>query len=410
MTHLDPMPQEAMNSSDMPLAGMRVLDLTQAYLGPYATFLMAKAGAEVIKVEPPGGEITRLRSAVNPGATLPFALINTNKRSMTLNLKSEQGRALFLKLVREADVVIENFAPGVMDRLGVGWEVLRAINPRLVYASGTGFGLSGEGRDRQAMDVCIQAVSGVMSITGAPDGPPMKAGPALADFHSGIHLYAATVTALLRRARTGEGGLVEVAMQETMVPALASSLGVLHETGEPPPATGNRHGGLALCPYSVFPARDGWVAIAAVTDGHWQALARAMDRPELAQDERFRHTAERCKRMEEVDGLVGEWTSALGKYEIAERLALARVPVAPVRNLKEVMEDPQMLARGMLERLEDPLLGTITVPSTPLRLHGVPLPATVRRPDVGEHTEQVLREVLGLGAAAVTDLRTAGAL
>lgn len=396
------------NTSEMPLAGIRVLDLTQAYLGPYATFLMAKAGAEVIKVEPPGGEITRLRSAVNPGATLPFALLNTNKRSMTLNLKSEQGKALFLQLAQEADVVIENFAPGVMDKLGVGWEVLHALNPRLVYASGTGFGLSGEGRDRQAMDVCIQAFSGVMSITGTPDGPPMKAGPAFADFLSGIHLYAATVTALLRRARTGQGGLAEVAMQETMVPALASSLGVLHETGAPPPATGNRHNGLALAPYSVYPARDGWVAIAVVTDGHWQSLARAISRPELALDERFSRTAERCKRMDEVDALVQAWTSSMGKYEIAERLANARVPVAPVRNLKEVMEDPQMLERGMLERIEDPLLGTITVPSTPLRVHGAPLPATVRRPDVGEHTEQVLQEVLGLDAAAVADMRALG--
>jgi len=384
----------------MPMSGLVVLDLTQAYLGPYATFLMAKAGADVIKIEPPGGEITRLRGAVNPGATLPFSILNTNKRSVVLNLKSAEGTAAFLAFAEKADVVVENFAPGVMDRLGVGWHELRKVNRKLIYASGTGFGLTGENINRQAMDVCIQAYSGIMSITGEAEGPPLKAGPAIADFHSGVHLYAATVTALLHRARTGEGSLVEIAMQEAMVPALASSLGLLHQTGMPPRPTGNRHNGLALCPYSVYPASNGWVAIASVTEAHWRSLAKVMGQPELAQDPAFATVAARCHRMEEVDAIVAQWTSARTKDEVVRLLTLNRVPAAPVRDLEEVMSDADMHARGMLETIEDPVLGSITVPSSPLRIHGVSRPTTTRRPEIGEHTDAVWEQLLGRKAPA----------
>ncbi|MEP6870188.1 MAG: CoA transferase, partial [Novosphingobium sp.] len=218
----------------MPLAGIRVIDLGQVYQGPYASFLMAKAGAEVIKVEPPGGEPGRLRAEVSGGAMLPFEMLNANKRSITINLKNARGRELLVELVRSADVLLENFSPGVMDRLGVGWETLHAVNPRLIYGSGTGFGLSGPDRGNLAMDITIQAASGVMSVTGMPDGPPVRAGPAIADFLGGIHLYAAVLTALVERGRTGIGRLVEVAMQEAVFPTLASSLGMAYETGEEP--------------------------------------------------------------------------------------------------------------------------------------------------------------------------------
>ena len=191
--------------ANMPLAGVTVIDFGQIYQGPYATLLMAKAGARVIKVEPPHGEPGRLRAQVGKGATLPLAMLNSNKSAITLNLKSERGRELLKEMVKKADVVLENFAPGVMDKLGVGYSVLREINPLLIYASGTGFGLSGPDKDSLAMDLTVQAASGVMSITGFPDGPPVKAGPAFIDFLSGIHLYAAVVTALFDRAMSGRG-------------------------------------------------------------------------------------------------------------------------------------------------------------------------------------------------------------
>src|SRR5438477_5497821 len=201
--------------ANRPLAGITVLDFGQVYQGPYATLLMAKAGADVIKIEPPQGEPLRRRAPPGKSTTFPIAMLNSNKRAITLNLKHERGgRALLFRMVERGDVLLENFAPGVMDRLGVGWEVLHGINPRLVYASGSGYGLTGPDRDNLAMDLTIQAVSGLIAATGFPDGPPVKAGPAGVDFISGIHLYAATLTALFERERTGRGRLVEVAMQE----------------------------------------------------------------------------------------------------------------------------------------------------------------------------------------------------
>ncbi|HUN52198.1 MAG TPA: CoA transferase, partial [Candidatus Sulfotelmatobacter sp.] len=188
-----------------PLAGITVIDFGQIYQGPYATLLMAKAGANVIKVEPVTGEPARQRAAVGKGASLPMAMLNSNKRAITLNLKSSRGRELLKAMARRADVLLENFAPGVMDKLGVGWPVLHEINPRLIYASGSGYGLSGPDRDSLAMDLTVQAVSGIMSVTGFPDGPPVKAGPTLVDFMGGIHLYAGILTALYDRDRSGVG-------------------------------------------------------------------------------------------------------------------------------------------------------------------------------------------------------------
>lgn len=400
----------ANNVSDMPLGGIRVLDLSQAYLGPYATWLMAKAGADVIKIESRPGDLARLRSSVNMEAMLPFSMLNTNKRSMMLNLKIPSAKTVLLELAKHCDVLVENFAPGVLDRLGVGWNVLRELNPKLIYASGSGFGLSGPDRDRLAMDICVQAGSGAMSITGSPDGPPMKCGPAIADFLAGVHLYGGIVTALLQRASTGKGRLVEVAMQEAMYPALASSLAIMQETGEAPRGTGNRHGGLALCPYSVYPTADGWAAIACVLNDHWIRLTEAMGATPLAADERFKTVAQRCLRMQEVDDLVAAWTIHKTKLELVDLLTSFKVPVSAVRDLKEVMHDPHMHARGMLEWIDDPDLGRIVVPSTPLRIHETSLPKTVRRPDLGEDTDQILIDILGMSPEAILNLRHVDAI
>ena len=234
---------------------MTVLDFGQIFQGPYASFLMAKAGAFVIKIEPPRGEPGRRRDEPGKSATLPFAMLNQNKHAITLNLKHERGRELLFRMARRADVLLENFSPGTMDELGVGWSRLHEINPRLIYASGTGFGLSGPDRDNLAMDMTIQAASGIMSVTGFPDGPPVKAGPTLVDFMGGIHLYAGIVTALYDRDRSGEGRLVEVAMQETVWPTLAASYDYYYRTGEIPPRTGNRQSGLNSAPCNVFPTR-----------------------------------------------------------------------------------------------------------------------------------------------------------
>ena len=282
-----------MNKVGQNLAGLRVLDLSQVYLGPYATFLMAKAGAEVIKIEPLHGEPARRRGELGSSATLPFCMLNANKKNVTLNLKEQAGRELLIEMVKRAGVLVETFAPGVMDKLGVGWSVLHETNPRLIYGSGTGFGLSGPDRDTLAMDLTVQAMSGVMSVTGEPDGPPMKAGPAFVDFISGIHLYGGIVTALFERERTGRGRLVEIAMEEAGVHTLASNLGLMHQNQAVPPRTGNRHGGLSLSSYNVYPCRDGHVAIICMGEHHWQALCRSFGHDDILTDPRFATNARR---------------------------------------------------------------------------------------------------------------------
>jgi CoA:oxalate CoA-transferase len=394
-----------------PLAGITVLDFGQIFQGPYATMLMAKAGADVIKIEPPGGEPLRRRVlASGRDTTLPMAMLNANKRAVTLNLKSDIGKNLLKQMVAKADVLLENFSPGTLDALGVGYDVLKEVNPRLVYATGTGFGISGPDRDNLAMDFTIQAASGIMSVTGDPDGPPMKAGPTLVDFMGGIHLYAAVMTALLQRVTTGLGQLVEVAMQETVYPTLASSYDYHVRTGKVPPRAGNRQAGLSSAPYNAFQTNDGWVAIHVVTEGHWQNLLRAMGRPDLLDDPRFNTNAARTENMAATEALVTAWTIGLSKAEVVSVSKRYKIPVAAVRNAVEVMNDPHMHERGMLQRIDHPSLGSIIVPNSPLRLHGSDRVAPQPSPSLGQHNLEVYGGWLGLETAAIEKLQRAGAI
>ncbi len=396
--------------TDLPLAGLAVLDFGQIFQGPYCTLLLAKAGADVIKIEPPGGEPLRRRAEPGKSQIFSFAMLNSNKRAITLNLKTPRGRELLGEMVRRADVLLENFSPGTMDGLGVGYDVLSAINPRLVYASGSGFGLSGPDRDNLAMDLTIQAASGIMSVTGAPDGPPMKAGPTLVDMMGGIHLYAGIMTALYQRAATGRGRLVEVAMQEAVYPALASPMEHYVRTGSVAPRAGNRQAAMTTAPYNVYPAADGWVAIHVVTEAHWRNLLTAMGREELAEDPRFATNAARAANMDAVDALVADWTRTLGKHAVFAATKRHRIPSAPVRDVAEVMDDPHMHARGFLERVEHPEFGPVVLQGSPLRLHGTGRVATVPSPSVGQHNAEVYQRWLGLSAAEVAGLRAEGVI
>jgi CoA:oxalate CoA-transferase len=401
----------AEQEQNRPLAGITVIDLGQIYQGPYATLLMAKAGANVIKIEPPRGEPARLRAGVGKAATLPFAMLNSNKRGITLNLKSAPGRELLVEMVKRADVLLENFAPGVMDKLGVGWSVLHALNARLVYASGTGFGLSGPDRDSLAMDVTVQAASGIMSVTGFPDGEPVKAGPAIVDFLSGTHLYGAVVTALFERCRTGKGRLVEVAMQETVYPSLASNLGLYYLTeGKVPPRVGNRHGGLSIAPYNVYRTTDGYVAIISVVEEHWPKLLVAMGREDLKDDPRFATNAKRVENLAATDAVVEAWTSQRTRDEVFAATKRHRIPSAPVRTLPEVVNDRGMHERGMLEWIDHPDLGRIVVPTTPLRVHGADKVETTPSPRLGQHNAEIYGDWLGLPATEIAALKAEGVI
>ena len=394
-----------------PLDGITVIDLTQIYQGPYATFLMAKAGANVIKIEPINGEPSRIRAKVSGSASLPMAMLNTNKRGVTLNLKTSGGRQLFKEMIKRADIVIENFAPGVMDRLGVGWSVLHEINPRLIYGTGTGYGLSGPDRDNLAMDVTIQASSGMMSVTGMPDGPPMRAGASIVDFLSGVHLYAGIMTALYERTQTGEGRLVEVAMQDTAYPTLASNLGFTYRgSGALPPRVGNRHGGLALAPYNVYEASDGHIAVVCVTEPHWHKMLAAMGREDLKDDSRFSTNKARVENLSQTDEVVQQWASSRTRDELVALSKQHGFPAAPVRNLIEVMNDPHMHARGMLEWFEDEDLGRIVLPGSPLMIHGADRVATVSSPKLGQHNQEIYGQWLGMSDAAIESLKKEGTI
>jgi CoA:oxalate CoA-transferase len=394
----------------LPLTGITVLDLTQIYNGPYATYLMALAGADVVKVEPPSGEHLRQRSA-SGGAALPFAMLNGNKRAVTINLKSSAGHALLCRMAKRADVLVENFAPGTLERLGLGWAVLQAVNPRLIYACGSGYGNDGPYRDYPAMDLTVQAMSGVMSVTGTPEGPPMKAGPAICDFFGGIHLYGAIATALFERERSGVGRMVEVSMMEAVYASLSSSLGMfMSEGARGPMRTGNRHGGLSLCPYNVYPAADGHIAIICNHETHWSGVLRAMARPELALDARCKDMASRVRNMDFVDELVGQWTAGLSKQAAFDRLIAERVPCAPVRTLEDVVEDPHLHARRMLESIEHPQFGRITVARSPLRYVGSDMLPLRPSPTLGQHNDEVFRGWLGLGGQELDALRSDGVI
>ena len=395
-------------AGSLPLAGLRVLDLTQIYNGPYATFLMAMAGAEVIKVEPPGGEFLRRRDA-RSGAGVPFAMLNANKRSISLNLKAPRGRAMLLDLVRQADVLAENFAPGVMERLGLGYDVVQAINPRIIYASGSGYGSSGPYRDYPAMDLTVQAMSGVMSITGFPENAPVKSGAALCDFFGGVHLYGTIATALFQRERSGKGSRIEIAMLETVYPSLASSIGMTYsERSDIPPRTGNRHGGLSLCPYNVYPASDGFVAIICNSDKHWLCLVDAMARPDLKSDPRTTTMRDRVANMDAIDAIIGAWTSTQSRADLFAKLVAFRVPSAPVRDLSEVVADPHMHERGMLLEVDHPQYGTITVCRSPINYAGVAQPEYRVSPAYGVDNEAIYGGLLGITAGDLAALHQEG--
>jgi len=378
-----------------PLSGITVLDLSHVYNGPYAAFLMALAGATVIKIEPLHGEHLRSRGDLG-GADLPFAMLNSNKKPVTLNLKSEKGKELFCELVVRADILVENFAPGVMDRLGVGAEELHKINPRLIYGSSSGYGKDGPYRDYPAMDLVMQAMCGIINSTGFPDQPPVKSGAAVCDFSAGIHLYGAIMTALYERERTGKGRVVEVAMQDAIYASLASNYGMVHARGaDAPERTGNRHGGLGIAPYNVYATSDGYVVLNCPGDHHFRAVLDVIGRPELKDDPRFASRSSRVVNFQAVDELIESWTKTATKHEVAKRLLAAAVPCAPVRNLVEVMDDDNMHARGSLQSIDHPQLGRVALPHSPLVFEGTPrLPLQPSRP-LGSSNDEIFGEWLG---------------
>jgi CoA:oxalate CoA-transferase len=391
---------------ELPLTGIRVLDLGHVFAGPYAAFLMATAGADVIKVEPPAGDMSRRRGR---DGDYPFRALNGCKRGIVLNLKTERGRELLLTLAEKADVLVENFAPSVMPRLGLGPEVLLARNPRLVYASSTGFGRSGPYAQDRALDLTIQAMSGLMSTTGEADGPPLKAGVPIADFNAGAHLYGGILSALVQRSRTGRGRVVEVSMLESLFATLLPSAGHSYVTKTAPERRGNRHVADSYVPFDTFRTCDGWVAVVCATDDHWRKLTEAMDRADLRDDAGLATLPGRIARIEEVTAAIAAWAVSRSRAEVTAACQRAQVSAAPLRDVVEVLDDPHLRARGFLSTIPG-AADDVAFPNSPVRYDGSALRPLSPAPELGEHTDEVLAELCGLDASAIAELRADGVL
>jgi CoA:oxalate CoA-transferase len=390
----------------LPLDDLRILDLTHYYNGPYATFLLSHLGAEVIKVEAPGvgdGARALFRRKDKPYGT-PFAMLNCNKQSITLNLKSAEGQALFKRLVRKADIVVENYAVGTMDSMGLGYEVLRAENPRLIYATSTGFGLSGPYRNVAAFDPIIQAMGGLMAISGEADGPPMKTGGTVVDMLGGVHLCAGLLAAIRQRDRSGKGLMVELCLYDSVIPSLTTFLGAL-AMGLTNLRDGNHASGGVIAPYNAYPASDGYVMILANNNARWAKMCELMGQPELATDERFHSAGARARNLREVDRVVAQWTRTKTKRELFDMMAAADVFCGIVQDLDEVIADPHLLERGMLREVDHPVLGPMTLFTSPLRLDSEPSVPTCMSPALGEGNDRFYRDELGLSVKEIAALR-----
>jgi formyl-CoA transferase len=304
-----------------------------------------------------------------------------------------------MRLVETADVLIENYAPGALERLGLGPDALLERNPRLIIASGKGYGSSGPYARMSAMDLTVQAMSGAIATSGFSDGPPVKAGPAFTDFSGGIHLFGAAMAALFDRQVTGRGRVVEVSMHDTIYPMLTSALSGLYNYPDRtlPERTGNRHSGLAMAPYNVYRAADGWLAIISAAESHWLGVCAALDLEHLVEDPRFVTVHDRSDNMEELDTILTSVTSTLTRAQITERLEAQKVPCAPVKELREVDEDPHLIERGMIRYVEHPDCGRRPTVGNPLRVSDAVAsgPLTVP-PRLGEHQEEVLGRLLGM--------------
>ena len=395
-----------MNDVLLPLTGMRVLDLGHVFQGPYASFLMAMAGADVIKIEPPHGDMSRKRAR---DGDYPFRALNGCKRGIVLNLKTERGKEILLELGRKADVLVENFAPAVMPRLGLGADVFLQANPRLIYASASGFGSTGPYADKLALDLTIQAMSGLMSTTGELGGRPLKAGVPVADFMSGAHLYGAIVTGLFERERTGRGRHIEVSMLEALFATMLPAAGHAYASNHVPRRTGNRHVADSYVPFDTFETSDGWVAIVCATDDHWVKLTKAMGRPELAEDESLQDLHGRVERIDEVTNWVADWAARHTRQEISALCEKFRIPAAPLCDALEVLSDPHLRARGFLTEQPTPN-GPVALPNSPMRYEGSSLRPLTAPPGLGEHTDDVLSELCGFGVAELKALRQEGVI
>jgi len=391
----------------LPLSGITVLDLTHVLAGPFCTQIMGDLGAEVIKIERPGvGDQTRRMPPHFIGKkkqSAYFLAINRNKKSLTLDLKSPEGKKIFYELTKKADVVINNFTPGTMEKLGLGYETLKKINPRIVWASITGYGQTGPYRDRPTYDIIVQAIGGLMSYTGEPDGPPVRSGIPFGDLGAAGHAIIGILAALLSRSKTGEGRKVDVGMLDVQISLHTYRAKYYLVAGEIPKPVGTGH--VSSVPLRAYRTKDSYIVVEAFMDHFWRNLCRAIGMESLSEDPRFNSRSKRLENREEVDRILEEAFLKKTTDEWIEIFDEIEVPSGPINTLDKALADPQVLSRNMLIEIDSPHTGKLKDVGNPIKISGVDEEIFKPPPLLGEHTEMILKNMLGYSTEKIAELK-----
>ena len=394
-----------------PLDDLRIIDLSRIVAGPFATQIFSDYGAEVIKIEQPRvGDDSRhwTPPAAPDGQSTYFFAVNRGKRSITIDLKHPRGKGLVLELARRGDVLVENFTPGTMERLGLGYPAVQAVNPRLVYCSISGFGATGPYRDRAGYDAIMQGFTGLMSITGEPEGSPVKVGVALIDVITALYAHGAILAALQHRERTGEGQHLELSLMECGISALINAATAYLIGGEVQGRWGSAHP--SVVPYQAFRARDGYLMVGAGNERLWKAFCEVLGAPQWADDPRYDSNAKRVERRTELVERIEARLASRSRAEWVEAFGAAGLPTGPINHVGQVFDDPQVAARAMAVEVEHPAAGRVRLPGIPVKFARTPARVAGPPPRLGEHTDEVLRRVVGLSDAEIGELRASGAL
>ncbi|MDH2386044.1 CoA transferase [Bradyrhizobium sp. CER78] len=385
-----------MRSSDRePLSGIKVLDLCRVVSGPFATMQLGDLGADIVKIEDPrqGDESRRYGPPFVGGESAYFLSVNRNKRSCAIDLKSPAGRDAALDLASVADVVIENFRPGTLDKWGLGFGALRARKSDIILCSISGFGRTGADALRPGYDLILQGESGVMDITGDPDGPPTKVGTSIADLVTGLYASHSVLAALMRKSRTGEGGRVDVSMLDAMATLLTFNAGMYFATGQSPKRRGNVHP--TISPYEPFEASDGWINVGVANDKFWAAFCDVIGRPDLREDARFETAPKRAASRDELVTILAPIFARRSRADWLQVLGVAGIPCGAIKSVGEVCETPQLTQRGMVQTIRHPAAGDVKLIARPTRFGDEPPAPSSPPPMLGEHTREVLAEWLG---------------
>ena len=391
------------------LKGIKVVELAQIMAGPTCGMLLADMGADVIKVEKlPGGDDTRSYSqpSVN-GESAAFMILNRNKRGIAVNLKKPGGLEVVKRLLADADVVTENYRKGTLEKLGLGYDVLEKLNPRLIYCAVSGYGRTGPYADKGGFDLIAQGFAGIMSITGEPGGPPAKSGTSIADINAGILAALGIVSALVSRATTGRGQMVETSLMEAAIQQTYWQSAIVFATGVNPGPTGSAH--ILTAPYQAFPTKDGWINVGGANQSNWERIVKVIGRPELAEDARFRTNGDRMRNLAALTPLIAERLRSRPSAEWILEFEAVGVPAGPVNKIGEMLADPQVAAREMVLEVDHPRAGRVKTLGTPIKFSATPGEVTRAAPLLGEHTREVL-EGLGYTSAEIDRLQADGAV